>query len=110
ARRPDCDSGVVVQYIDPPEFRDRRVEHRTRVTFLGDVGPDERRAPSGALDELDAFRAHFFVEIRDHDRRAFFGQALRSSTPDSRAAAGYHRDFILNFHIRTPSAVPTIRA
>src|SRR5271163_2688443 len=80
----DADAGVVVQDVEAAELRDRGFEHPARVFEPGYVGLDEDGASARAFDALDGFSPAGLVEIRDHDRRTFAGEALRGCAPDSR--------------------------
>ena len=50
----------------------------------GDVRLHKNGTSAGVLDSLDGFCAAGFVEIGDHNRGAFFRQALGRCTPDPR--------------------------
>ena len=74
----------------PPNLLERGLDQRLDVGAARDVGADRQAArfPSRALRGL-------VIQVRDHDMRAFVGEAAHDAFAEAGRAAGHDRDFVL---------------
>src|SRR5881628_3111744 len=89
-------SGVVEGAIEPPEGRQRPIDHRFDVALLRDVGSDEDRLAAGGLDPRDDFLALSLAASADDDLRALLGEFECGGTADPGVATRDEYDAACN--------------
>ena len=77
-------AGVVHEHIDGAEFGLHAVEHGMHLCLDGDIGGYTDRSANGARD----FVCTGFIEIVDHNLRAFGGEAFRHRAANAVPSAG----------------------
>ena len=88
--------GVVHEDVDRAPPLDGGIDHRLVVALAADVGAHEERLGAGRRRQLVGGGATaILVDLRDHETSALFGEAAGDALADALAAAGDHRDPLL---------------
>ena len=75
-----ADADIVVEAVEPAELRDRGVDHRAGLLFVGDVGDEGAAVPPSACDHRDGALGPLAIEIDDEHLGAGAGEQDRRRT------------------------------
>src|SRR6266446_7934084 len=91
-QRAECtdEAGIIISDVEAPELTDRAGDERLDVRLGGYVRFVEHGTAAVFLASAHCRRAAIFIQVGDHHRSAFAGEADSSGAAHTARGAGYH--------------------